>query len=236
MPVKNSDRRLALRFSLYIHALGSVPLPYQGQSLKAYTVDLQQQYERLRQELGPDKARAARIAGRTAIRERGFAHAATLFPISVPPIAKKSRQSSQRARTQSANSPVQISCSAPKAAARRDLYNCRRKLRHGNFLSALLHARRLQDEDIHIYPCPLCDGLHVGHAPSTIVRRQRRITKELERVQRKLQDINRDQELLLKRERELRSGLREILEVQGPAALLSSQPKYVMETNPREAS
>ena len=47
----------------------------------------------------------------------------------------------------------------------RERRNCKRKLRHRHYLSALLHARRLrQDEDLIIYPCSLCSHLHVGHS------------------------------------------------------------------------
>lgn len=125
--MKNKDRRLALRFSLYIQALGAVPVVYQSQTLNAYVIELQQQYQELQQMLGPEVARAARVAGRTAIREQGFAHAATLFPISVPPVRKKSRKASAPAKSHSRNPPVRSSPSAPVAAAKRGLYNCRRK-------------------------------------------------------------------------------------------------------------
>ena len=42
---------------------------------------------------------------------------------------------------------------------------CRRKIRHPHYLSALLHARRLpQDDNLSIYSCGLCSNLHVGHS------------------------------------------------------------------------
>jgi hypothetical protein len=40
---------------------------------------------------------------------------------------------------------------------------CRRKLRHENYLSAMHHAMQLSQEDIVIYPCGICNGLHLGH-------------------------------------------------------------------------
>ena len=40
---------------------------------------------------------------------------------------------------------------------------CKRKLRHTDYLSALLHAKSLGVEPIDIYPCDLCGGLHLGH-------------------------------------------------------------------------
>jgi hypothetical protein len=48
----------------------------------------------------------------------------------------------------------------------RDRQSCRRKIRHFHYLSALLHARLLRnDEGLVIYPCPICRNLHVGHMP-----------------------------------------------------------------------
>ena len=47
----------------------------------------------------------------------------------------------------------------------KDRRNCKRKLRHPHYLSALLHARCLrQDENLIIYPCSVCSHLHVGHS------------------------------------------------------------------------
>jgi hypothetical protein len=47
----------------------------------------------------------------------------------------------------------------------RDRRNCRCKIRHPHYLTALLHARRLrQDDNLVIYPCCLCRHLHVGHS------------------------------------------------------------------------
>ena len=44
-----------------------------------------------------------------------------------------------------------------------DAEKCKRKLRHTDYWSALLHARALGVEHMVIYPCPVCDGLHLGH-------------------------------------------------------------------------
>ena len=40
---------------------------------------------------------------------------------------------------------------------------CQRKFRHENYLTALHHAMQLAKNDIVIYPCGICDGLHLGH-------------------------------------------------------------------------
>ena len=42
--------------------------------------------------------------------------------------------------------------------------NCRRKIRHENYWTALRHAVGIPDnETIVIYPCPICLGIHCGH-------------------------------------------------------------------------
>lgn len=42
-------------------------------------------------------------------------------------------------------------------------HQCHRKLRHADYFSAMLHARRLAEDGIVIYPCDVCGGLHLGH-------------------------------------------------------------------------
>lgn len=76
------NRRLVWRLSLYIHAQGGIPSPYTGQPLPTYAEELQQQYQRLRETLGPEASRAARMAGRAAIRKHGLAKAASEFACS----------------------------------------------------------------------------------------------------------------------------------------------------------
>lgn len=235
MPLKNKDRRLALRFCVYIQALGAVPVPYEGQALKVYLVELQQQYEKLQQELGPEIARAARVAGRITLRGRGFAHAATIFPIPVPPVPKKRGGVSSPQKARTPNPPVQTGEPNPRAAARAALFNCLRKIRHPNFLSALLHARRLKDEDIRIYPCAVCDGLHVGHA-SGLTKRRRKIAKQLEVLLSKLQEIDRTRELLLRQERKLRSELAATLEEQNPAHMAAFETEEDADMKSENAS
>jgi hypothetical protein len=90
-----------------------------------------------------------------------------------------------------------------REVSRRELSNCRRKLRHTNFLTALLHARLLRDEDIRIYPCPLCQGMHVGHDPEPRARERRRIIRELRSVERLLKELDHERVRLLARQSEL---------------------------------
>ena len=81
---------------------------------------------------------------------------------------------------------------------------------HLDFLSALLHARRLEDQDVTIYPCPICLGLHVGHRQDGEARRRRSIIKELESLERRLRELERDYEEMLGRRNKLAADLQTI--------------------------
>jgi hypothetical protein len=87
--------------------------------------------------------------------------------------------------------------------SRREVWNCRRKLRHTNFLTALMHARLLQDDDLRIYPCSVCQGLHVGHDPERRARERRQIILELRSLERRLQELERERVRLLARHSQL---------------------------------
>jgi hypothetical protein len=66
-----------------------------------------------------------------------------------------------------------------------------------------MHADRLGDDDLRIYPCPLCQGLHVGHDPDPRARECRRIIRELRSLERRLQELERERVRLLARQSEL---------------------------------
>jgi hypothetical protein len=85
----------------------------------------------------------------------------------------------------------------------RDLSNCRRKLRHTNFLTALMHADRLGDDDLRIYPCSMCQGLYVGHDLERRARERRRIIRKLRSLECLLQELEREHVRLLARKSEL---------------------------------
>jgi hypothetical protein len=88
---------------------------------------------------------------------------------------------------------------------KKDEAQCRRKLRHIDYWSALLQARSLAEEGIAIYPCNICGGLHLGHdrnrfsvhckqegkitAQSLVrkIKRQNRIIEDHKRIIRELE-------------------------------------------------
>jgi hypothetical protein len=200
------NRRLVWRLTLYIKALGGIPNHHTGQHLPTYVAELQRQYQRLREELGPEACRASRIAVRAAIRKYGLARAASEFACSDRPNLDNVRGPVAEQKQQNSPSRPLVAMNLAEPASvtsRRELSNCRRKLRHTNFLSALLHASQLRDDDLLIYPCPLCDGLHVGHDPERKLRRYRKIVAELRSLQRRLQELEHKRVRLLVRRSEL---------------------------------
>jgi hypothetical protein len=200
------NRRQAWRLSVYIHALGGVPSPYTGQPFTKYVEELQQQYQRLWDELGSESSRVARIAGRAAIKKHGLAKAASEFSCSGGSASDNLRGAVDGPKQQDPPESRQETLNGGGSASevsRRELSNCRRKLRHTNFLTALLHARLLRDEDLRIYPCPLCQGLHVGHDPERRARKRRRIIHELRSLERLLQELERERVRLLARQIDL---------------------------------
>lgn len=55
-----------------------------------------------------------------------------------------------------------------------EFFQCRRKRRHIDYLSALKHAATLDRGDIVVvYPCKHCGGLHVGHQTTTFKRKSK---------------------------------------------------------------
>jgi hypothetical protein len=53
-----------------------------------------------------------------------------------------------------------------------------------------MDAHRLEDQDLTIYPCPVCDGLHVGHRLDAEARRRRSIIKEVESLDRRIRGLS----------------------------------------------
>jgi hypothetical protein len=87
----NEPMRTAMRFAVYIRALGAEPLPFGRKTYRAYAVALQRQYDELLRTVEPAIAREARIAGRALIRKQTLPVAAgDLFPTQQPPRVAKS--------------------------------------------------------------------------------------------------------------------------------------------------
>jgi hypothetical protein len=65
-------------------------------------------------------------------------------------------------------------------------WNCRRKLCHPHYLSALIHARKLNDDELIIYPCPICHHLHIGHPMKQRTPQQKKL-----RLERRIAEVSR---------------------------------------------
>jgi hypothetical protein len=187
--------------------MGAVPTGYRGQPLSAYAAELQQQYQALRHELGPEASAVARVAGRKLIRTKGFAEIQTRLE-TAGLLSLGNRKSDGGAHENA--SPAARAVPSPavnERVVRKATFNCRRKFRHVDFLSALLHARRLEDQHLNIYPCPICFGLHVGHRQDAEVRSRRSIIKQLGSLDRRIHKLERDYAGLLERRNKLAADL-----------------------------
>jgi hypothetical protein len=177
-------RVIAMRFALYIEALGEKPLPLEHRSYRKYAASLGQQYEGLRVKHGSEQTSKARATARAEIRKLTLRVAAAGLVPDMPPTPPKVRSKrsgtakTARPRTNPTvpdTSPSQTQAVLPQSIdevtpKRKDLWNCRRKLSHFDYLSALLHARRLPPDPsnpaLNIYPCFVWGGLHVGRSKS----------------------------------------------------------------------
>jgi hypothetical protein len=80
---------------------------------------------------------------------------------------------------------------------------CKRKFRHENYLTALHHAMQLSKNDIVIYPCGICNGLHLGHGFTRYAahceRERDRLIKPLQRELSRVREIVGTQEDTVRR-------------------------------------
>lgn len=59
------------------------------------------------------------------------------------------------------------------------------------------HASRLEDHDLHTYPCDVCMGLHVGHGPTReTFQRRKKLRKKLNMLARRLDALEREKRQL----------------------------------------
>ena len=98
--------------------------------------------------------------------------------------------------------------SRAKREARSALWNRRRKLRHVDFWSAVLHIRHLGEEGIRIYNRDICGGLYNGHDPTHELATQRRQMKqELISIEAQIQALKCKQFRMEERRNILRTSL-----------------------------
>jgi hypothetical protein len=156
----------------HIRAAGAEPLPFEQNSYRSYLSSLLRQYNTIRAGMDKESKRQARLAGRALVRLNTLERvAAGVMPVDLPSAVQSSRASNGGYSVRdSADIPAHapIAATAPSRPTKRDVWNCRRKLRHVDYLSALLHLVRLGDQDMHAYSCSVCQGIHVGHDPDRV--------------------------------------------------------------------
>ena len=81
-------------------------------------------------------------------------------------------------------------------------WNCQRKLCHPDYLSALMHARRLNDDQLIIYPCQICHHLHLGHMKQLTPHQKTklRLERKIHQTRQQLAQLRRNLQKLLSEE------------------------------------
>jgi hypothetical protein len=168
-------KRDAMRLVAYIRAVGFDPSPFDHGSFQSYRACLQKQYDTLRASMDRESGQRARLAGRKLVRLHTLKGAAgDVVPNELPFTVRSSRRGEGRHNSLPSNErdvPSPVLAVATANPSGREIANCRRKLRHVDYLSALFHLIRLGDPGLHAYPCELCDGIHVGHHPDRVKSR-----------------------------------------------------------------
>ena len=166
MAKMGASKRTALRFAVYIRGLGGEPLPFAHKDYRAYAAALHRQYNKLRLAFNPTVVKEARAAGRLRIRRQSLVLAAGNSLPGIPSIAHASDDQhnpshalsllkTARAQLRRASSMGEVEAeNLPKTQRQsaKDAWNCRRKIRHSDYLSAIRHASRLQQQELNIYP------------------------------------------------------------------------------------
>jgi hypothetical protein len=162
----------SMRLVVYIRAAGFDPTPFDHRSFQSYRACLQRQYDSLRASMDRESGQRARLAGRKLVRLYTLKGAAgDVVPNELPFAVQSSRRGEGRHSGRPSNDldmPSPALAVATSSPTEREIANCRRKLRHFDYLSALFHLIRLGDPGLHAYPCELCDGIHVGHHPDRV--------------------------------------------------------------------
>ncbi len=76
------------------------------------------------------------------------------------------------------------------------------RFRHPYYLSALLHARKLNDDQLNIYPCGICRHLHIGHMKQSTPQQKKkdRLLRRIAAVRQQLATLKCNLEKLLAEE------------------------------------
>jgi hypothetical protein len=124
----------------------------------------------------------------------------------------------------------------PSIRNEKERQKCQRKYRHADFLSALHHARRIDDGSLGIYGCEYCGGSHVGHHQTpTLSTKLQRNSARLERARRALRSNNGSMkpEKRLAFEQSVRDLLKQRSELEAEMRTAGAQnPAFLPESDP----
>lgn len=225
---KSNGKRHAMWLTIYLRMAGATPHPYKHQTEHLYVADLQRQLSDVRRNLGENEWHRLQHSARQLVRTNSFEIVAADNHL----LGGESEAGQQDAKqSRPAPSASAAECRVPTASEK---WNCRRKLRHPDYLSALRHAANLAEPDLRIYPCSVCLGLHIGHDP--VAMRLKGVERDLNDLESRLavlemerKELNRHRDLLLERQEQLRQRKRatetEIdVELYGPRGPIRARP------------
>jgi hypothetical protein len=204
---KSNGKRHAMWLTVYLRMAGVTPLPYKHQTEHLYVADLQRQLSYVRRNLGENEWHRLQHSARQLVRTSSLETVAAGGRLSGGD-SKDGPQGANQSKPTPSSSTAQ--CPVPTASEK---WNCRRKLRHPDYLSALRHAGNLGEPDLRIYPCSVCLGLHIGHDPDAT--RLKGVERNLDDIEFRLavleverKQLNRHRDLLLERQEQLRERKR----------------------------
>lgn len=220
----NNHLRTALRWVVYIRTMSGEPVPFHHGSHLEWALHLQRQHERLRRAMAPELARTAKASAKDLIRRNNYratAEEATPIPGCVPD-AQHGSEASSAGQEGAIGTEQMLTAKSPSNAWSPDA-SCRRKLRHPDLWSALVHARRLGG-GVRVYICD-CGGAHVGHPPNDRTREYRKARRRLKVIERRLVSLDRERGILVEEKNEL---LRQIGEPDLLRIMISGIAKQVL--------
>lgn len=145
-----------------------------GLTDRNYATVLQQQYEGLLSALSPEQARNGRVRARDLISRTGLKRAAEQSievavaglhetgPVTGPAVPVPTPDAvATPSGPDDENDTINVRLGEKQPITRDDIWNCRRKLRHYNFLTAIQHASQLGMPGIQVYPCSVSAAHHM---------------------------------------------------------------------------
>jgi rubrerythrin len=208
----------AWRYLIYIRELGAEPVAYEGGKHRAYAAALEQQYARLSRAAMATDVRAAKARAVGLIKRKGLMRAAGIAdPNRISPSTAKLARVSDPAQPKMAEFQEQPAfenaavVQGPAKPTKSEIWNCRRKIRHQNYLTAIWHASRLEGPDVQIFPCRACGYAHVGHAPdSDQVRRYRKLRRRMRTIAQRIAELEREHRQLERERLSVSDELRQL--------------------------